>query len=76
MPDRCDQLVRPVHGVQGAILPRPITSLGDLLSQSRNYGGAGLGTIYTSLAFLTAIVALVAWVSFEGEPTSSAERLR
>ena len=59
------------------ILTRPLgASLGDLLSQSRNYGGAGLGTIYTSLAFLTAIVALVAWVSFEGERTSSADRLR
>ena len=52
------------------------SKLGDLLSQSRDYGGAGLGSIYTSLAFLTAIVALVAWVSFEGERTSSADRLR
>ena len=52
------------------ILTRPLgASLGDLLSQSRNYGGVGLGTIYTSLAFLTVIVALVAWVSFEGERT-------
>jgi uncharacterized membrane-anchored protein len=50
------------------ILTRPLgASLGDLLSQSRNYGGVGLGTIYTSLAFLTVIVALVAWVTFEGE---------
>lgn len=52
------------------ILTRPLgASLGDLLSQSRSYGGVGLGTIYTSLAFLTVIVALVAWVSFEGERT-------
>ena len=59
------------------ILTRPLgASLGDLLSQSRSYGGAGLGTIYTSLAFLTVIVALVAWVSFEGERTSSADRVR
>ncbi|SDH68219.1 MULTISPECIES: COG4705 family protein [Bradyrhizobium] len=59
------------------ILTRPLgASLGDLLSQSRDYGGAGLGTIYTSLAFLTVIVALVAWVSFEGERTSSADRVR
>jgi uncharacterized membrane-anchored protein len=50
------------------ILTRPLgASLGDLLSQSRTYGGFGLGTIYTSLAFLTVIVALVAWVTFEGD---------
>src|SRR6202163_4088537 len=49
------------------ILTRPLgASLGDLLSQSRSYGGAGLGTIYTSIAFLTVIVALVTWVTFEG----------
>lgn len=59
------------------ILTRPLgASIGDLLSQSRNYGGVGLGTIYTSLAFLTVIVVLVAWVSFEGARTSSAERAR
>jgi uncharacterized membrane-anchored protein len=50
------------------ILTRPLgASLGDLLSQSRNYGGLGLGTIYTSIAFLTIIVALVTWATFEGE---------
>jgi uncharacterized membrane-anchored protein len=59
------------------ILTRPLgASLGDLLSQSRNYGGAGLGTIYTSLAFLIVIVALVAWVSFEGERASTADSVR
>jgi uncharacterized membrane-anchored protein len=59
------------------ILTRPLgASLGDLLSQSRNYGGAGLGTIYTSLAFLTVIVAMVVWVSFEGEGTSGGDRVR
>src|ERR1700704_5344235 len=59
------------------ILTRPLgASLGDLLSQSRNYGGAGLGTIYTSLAFLTVIVALVAWVTFEGERASKADPAR
>jgi uncharacterized membrane-anchored protein len=43
------------------ILTRPLgASLGDLLSQSHEYGGVGLGTTYTSLAFLTVIVALVA----------------
>ena len=50
------------------ILTRPLgASLGDLLSQSQEYGGLGLGTIYTSLAFLTVIIALVAWLSFQGE---------
>lgn len=48
------------------ILTRPLgASLGDLLSQSREYGGMGLGTIQTSIAFLTVIVGLVAWVTFE-----------
>lgn len=46
------------------ILTRPLgASLGDLLSQSRTYGGLGLGTITTSLVFLAVIVALVAAVS-------------
>jgi uncharacterized membrane-anchored protein len=46
------------------ILTRPLgASLGDLLSQSREYGGLGLGTTYTSLAFLTVIVALVVLAS-------------
>jgi uncharacterized membrane-anchored protein len=56
------------------ILTRPLgASLGDLLSQSRTYGGVGLGTIYTSLVFLTVIVALVAWVTFEGDRRGSAD---
>lgn len=43
------------------ILTRPLgASVGDLLSQPREYGGVGLGTVYTSLGFLTVIVALVA----------------
>jgi len=42
------------------ILTRPLgASLGDLLSQSRDYGGLGLGTITTSIAFLVVIVTLV-----------------
>jgi uncharacterized membrane-anchored protein len=46
------------------ILTRPLgASLGDLLSQSREYGGVGIGASYTSLAFLTVIVALVAWIT-------------
>ena len=47
------------------ILTRPLgASLGDLLSQSQPNGGLGLGTINTSIVFLTIIVALVAFVSF------------
>jgi uncharacterized membrane-anchored protein len=46
------------------IVTRPLgASFGDLLSQSRADGGLGLGTVSTSLAFLTVIVALVAWLS-------------
>ncbi|MBR0893757.1 hypothetical protein JQ616_02255 [Bradyrhizobium tropiciagri] len=56
------------------ILTRPLgASLGDLLSQAREYGGVGLGTIYTSLAFLTVIVALVAWLSFEDDSGATHE---
>ena len=54
------------------ILTRPLgASLGDLLSQAREYGGVGLGTVYTSICFLTIIVALVAWVTFEAERTGT-----
>jgi len=46
------------------ILTRPLgASLGDLLSQSRANGGAGLGTIQTSVVFLVVIVSLVALLS-------------
>src|ERR1700681_4400606 len=46
------------------ILTRPLgASLGDLLSQARTYGGFGLGTAHTSIAFLIVIVALVAFIS-------------
>ena len=59
------------------ILTRPLgASLGDLLSQSRGYGGAGLGTIYTSIAFLTVIVALVVWVTFEGDRAAKPDPAR
>jgi len=59
------------------ILTRPLgASLGDLLSQSRNYGGVGLGTVHTSLVFLTMIIALVAWVTFEGERTEDADTVQ
>lgn len=53
------------------ILTRPLgASLGDLLSQSRDYGGLGFGTVYTSIAFLTVIVALVALLSLKQPVTS------
>jgi uncharacterized membrane-anchored protein len=43
------------------ILTRPLgASLGDMLAQAREYGGLGFGTVYTSGAFLTVIIALVA----------------
>jgi uncharacterized membrane-anchored protein len=49
------------------ILTRPLgASLGDLLSQSREYGGLGLGTIYTSIGFLAVIIALVALLTLTG----------
>ncbi|MBC3917173.1 hypothetical protein H8L32_06775 [Undibacterium sp. CY18W] len=46
------------------ILTRPLgASLGDLLSQSPEYGGVGWGTIMTSLIFLSIIAILVLVVS-------------
>jgi uncharacterized membrane-anchored protein len=48
------------------ILTRPLgASLGDLMSQAKNYGGLGLGTVYTSLGFLAVIVTLVTIISFD-----------
>jgi uncharacterized membrane-anchored protein len=49
------------------ILTRPLgASFGDLLSQPVEYGGVGLGTIATSLIFLSAIAALVVYMSWVG----------
>ncbi len=46
------------------ILMRPLgASLGDLLSQAQAYGGLGLDTVVTSVAFLAVIVALVGFLS-------------
>jgi uncharacterized membrane-anchored protein len=54
------------------ILTRPLgASLGDLLSQAREYGGLGLGTVYTSVGFLAVIVALVALVTVRTNGTPS-----
>lgn len=46
------------------IFTRPLgASFGDLLSQAREYGGLGLGTIATSAVFLVLIAGTVVWVS-------------
>ena len=46
------------------IFTRPLgASFGDLLSQPRDYGGLGFGTIGTSLGFLAVIAVLVAMLS-------------
>jgi uncharacterized membrane-anchored protein len=47
------------------VLTRPLgASFGDLLSQPQVYGGLGLGTTLTILAFLAIIVTLVTYLSF------------
>lgn len=46
------------------ILTRPLgASLGDLLSQSTEYGGLGLGTVWTSILFLTIIIGMVVFLT-------------
>jgi hypothetical protein len=46
------------------ILTRPLgASLGDYLSQPRNAGGLSLGTVVTSALFLSAIVAVVLFLT-------------
>jgi uncharacterized membrane-anchored protein len=56
------------------ILTRPLgASLGDLLSQARDYGGLGLGTIVTSLIFLACIAGLVIWSSLALSPERRAD---
>jgi uncharacterized membrane-anchored protein len=55
------------------IFTRPLgASFGDLLSQPVEYGGYGLGTIITSVIFLSAIAAIVTYmtIAHEGEETS------
>jgi uncharacterized membrane-anchored protein len=57
------------------ILTRPLgASLGDLLSQSRAYGGFGLGTVQTSIVFLLVIITIVAFLSFSQHRVSSQTR--
>lgn len=46
------------------VLTRPLgASLGDYVSQPRSGGGIGLGTLWTSLLFLVAILSLVVFLS-------------
>jgi uncharacterized membrane-anchored protein len=55
------------------IFTRPLgASFGDLLSQPSEYGGLGFGTIITSAMFLTAIVAIVAYMTFTGRGEEAA----
>ncbi|CAN7588617.1 hypothetical protein LJR098_005568 [Rhizobium sp. LjRoot98] len=56
------------------IFTRPLgASLGDLLSQPVEYGGLGFGTIYTSLLFLGAIVAIVIYMTATEQAAEFAE---
>jgi uncharacterized membrane-anchored protein len=51
------------------ILTRPLgASFGDLLSQPKDAGGMGLGTVYTSLLFLGTIVLIVIYMSLNYKP--------
>lgn len=55
------------------ILTRPLgAALGDLLSQSQEYGGLGFGTVVTSLVFLSVIVALVTFVTLNAASGTAA----
>jgi uncharacterized membrane-anchored protein len=57
------------------ILTRPLgASLGDLVSQAETHGGLGFSTVYTSLIFLTVIVAFVTFASLS-EPPAEARAL-
>lgn len=56
------------------IFTRPLgASLGDYLSQPMEYGGLGLGTIYTSLLFLAIIVLIVGYMTVNYEPETTAD---
>ena len=50
------------------VFTRPLgASFGDLLSQPKDYGGMGLGTVITSFIFLAAIIAIVSYMSYTHE---------
>jgi uncharacterized membrane-anchored protein len=56
------------------ILTRPLgASFGDLLSQPRQYGGLGLGTVLTSALFLAIIAGVVIYMSIRHEGEEVAE---
>ncbi len=58
------------------ILTRPLgASLGDYLSQSRQDGGLGLGTVGTSSLFLVTILGLVIYLTFTRRDERQAEEL-
>jgi uncharacterized membrane-anchored protein len=47
------------------VLTRPLgAALGDFLSQAREYGGEGFGSLLTSAIFLSVIIVVVAFLSF------------
>ena len=55
------------------IFTRPLgASFGDLLSQPHDYGGLGLGTTVTSLAFLAVIVVTVGWMTLRRRRAAAA----
>lgn len=55
------------------ILTRPLgASFGDLLSQTHEYGGFGLGTVITSAVFLGAIILIVAYMTLTDDGTEVA----
>lgn len=54
------------------ILTRPLgASIGDLLSQPTKNGGYGLGTVGTSILFLSVILSLVIYLSFKQKKRAS-----
>jgi uncharacterized membrane-anchored protein len=54
------------------ILTRPLgASLGDLLSQAKEYGGLGVGAMRTSVIFLSVILALVAMAQISANRRAS-----
>jgi uncharacterized membrane-anchored protein len=56
------------------ILTRPMgASIGDFLSQPREYGGLGCGTIVTSAMFLGLIIATVIYMTASYEPEKTLE---
>lgn len=58
----------------GYILTRPFgASLGDLLTQAKNYGGLGMGAMWTSALFLSVIVILVVVAQFGMNASRSAQ---